>query len=67
MNNGLIVKSEPVRAYIYRVATALFVVLVAIGKISDNDVPMYLGLIAAILGLPLAVVNTSTKKEIPSE
>lgn len=53
--------SETTRAYIYRVLTALSVVVVAYGWLSEAEVALWLGVAAAVLGNGLAAVNTSTK------
>ena len=54
---------ESNRAYVYRIALALLPVLVAIGVLSDEMLPLVIGLIAAILPTTLAVQNTSTVEE----
>lgn len=53
--------SEAVRGYIYRLLTLVLVVLAAKGVIDGDDVVLYGGLIAGVLGLGLAAANTSTK------
>ena len=53
--------SESQRAYIYRVLTALSLVVVARGLVSESEVALWLGVAAAVLGNGLAAVNTSTK------
>jgi hypothetical protein len=55
--------SESTRAYIYRVLVALAGVLVLHGVIVADDVPVYLTLAEAVLGLGLglAAKNTSTR------
>jgi len=53
--------SETTRAYIYRVLTALSVVVVAYGWLTEAEVALWLGVAAAVLGNGLAAVNTSTK------
>lgn len=62
-NTGKLIKSEAVRAYIYRVLTAAVPILTFWGVVAETEVPLYIGLAAAILGLPVAAANTSTKKE----
>lgn len=62
-STGKIVVKEATRGYIYRVLTAAMPLLTLWGVVADNEVPLYIGLAGAILGLPLAAVNTSTKKE----
>lgn len=48
------------RAYVYRVIVALSTVAVAYGVISETEVTVLLGAIAAVLGTTLAAANTST-------
>jgi hypothetical protein len=60
-NNGSLIPSEPARAYVYRVLTALGAIAVATGKATGEEVALYLGLAATVLGLVLASANTSTK------
>lgn len=60
-NTGNIIKKESTRAYIYRVLTAAVPLLTLWGVVAENEVPLYIGLAAAILGLPVAAANTSTK------
>lgn len=57
--------SEPTRAYIYRVLVAVSVLAVAYGRISAAEVPLWLELASAVLGLGslLAAGNTSTLSE----
>lgn len=50
-----------VRAYLYRVATALGLVAGAYGLVSDEKLPLVLGLVATVLGTGQAVVYTPTK------
>lgn len=52
--------SESTRAYIYRVSLAVLPLLTAYGIVQESDVPLYIGLVAAILNVGLAVRNTST-------
>ena len=53
--------NESTRAYIYRVLLAVVPVLTARGIVSDSDASLIVALAAAILGIGLAVHNTSTK------
>ena len=57
--------SEPTRAYIYRVLVAVSVLAVAYGRIAAAEVPLWLELASAVLGLGslLAAGNTSTVTE----
>ena len=50
------------RAWTYRVVTALAPLLAFYGIISNESMPLWLGLAAAVLGNGLAVANTSTTK-----
>lgn len=52
-------KDEKVRGYIYRVAFAAGLVLVAKGVITEGDLLVYEALATALLGL--ASVNTTVK------
>ena len=52
-------KDEKVRGYIYRVACAVGLVLVAKGAITEGDFRLYETVAVALLGL--ASVNTSVK------
>lgn len=51
--------SEPTRAWIYRVITAVIPILTYYGVITDDIAPMIVALAAAFLGTGLAVMNTS--------
>lgn len=62
-DNGTLIKSEAKRAYFYRVLTAALPLLGLWGIVAENEIPLYLGLGAAILGGGLATANTTTKKE----
>lgn len=53
--------SEHVRAYIYRVLTAVSALAVVYGLIDADTVPVWLGLVAALTGNGLATLNTSRK------
>lgn len=58
--------SEPTRAWIYRVSTAAFAVLVAYGLLSPDEVSAWLQLAAAVSAFGssgLAAANTSTSRE----
>lgn len=59
---GNIIPNEAVRGYIYRVLVALVPILTVWGAVAETDAPLYLGLAAAFLGLPIAAFNTSVKK-----
>lgn len=52
---------ESVRAYIYRITLAALPLLTLWGVVQENEVPLYIGLAAAILNVGLATANTSTK------
>lgn len=57
--------SERTRAYLYRVALAALAVLAGYGLIGADEVPLWLTLIVALLGISstgLAVKNTSTDR-----
>lgn len=51
--------NESTRAWVYRVITAAIPLLTFYGVISDEVVPLIVGLVAAILGTGLAARNTS--------
>ncbi len=53
---------EHVRAYIYRVLTAVGAVLTFHGVITDTALTVYLSAAATVLGVGLAAANTSTKR-----
>ena len=56
---------EHVRAYIYRVLTALVPLLVAYGVVTEGTVGLWLQLAGAVLavgGTGLAAAHTSTKR-----
>lgn len=55
--------SESTRAYIYRILTAASLLVVAYGLASTEEVALWLGVAAAVLGNGLAAVNTSTKAD----
>lgn len=50
------------RAYLYRVTTAAGLIASAYGLISNDDLPLWLGLAAAVLGTGTAAANTTTKE-----
>ncbi len=52
---------ESTRAYIYRVLVVAQPLATAYGIIDDQKAALWLALAAAVLGLGLAVKNTSTK------
>ena len=52
-----------IRAYIYRIVTAVFATLIVYGVVGPGDAAVWFELVAAVLGLGtagLAAVNTST-------
>ena len=53
--------SEPVRAYIYRVLTAISVLVMFYGVASERETVLWLGVANAVLGNGLASMHTSTK------
>lgn len=56
--------TEAKRAYIYRIVLAVMVIAVARGFISQEEAPIWLEIVLAVLGLGsvgLATANTSTK------
>jgi hypothetical protein len=57
-------RSNPVRSYLYTVGVAVEAVLVGRGVITDNDAPLYVGLLVAVLGVPAVEVTRS--KVIPA-
>lgn len=55
--------SEPMRAWIYRVALALVVLATAFGVLADEaQIASVVGVITALIGNTLATANTSTKE-----
>lgn len=50
------------RAYVYRVLVAAVPLLVAYGVVSAEDAALWLGAVAAVLGLGLAAGNTSPRE-----
>jgi hypothetical protein len=54
--------TEPVRAYLYRIALAVIPLLIAGGVISDTDAALWAGLVAAVFSSGLAVRHTSTHR-----
>lgn len=58
--------SEKTRAYFYRVALAVLAVLVLVGVISGEDLPVWANVAAAVFAVAppaLATMNTSTKPQ----
>lgn len=55
------VPSEKVRAYVYRILVVLGPVLAFHGIATDVALTLYLALAAEVLGVGLAVRNTSTR------
>lgn len=59
-----LLKNEKIRAYIYRVLTAVLPLLILYGLLSETEAALYAGVGAAVLALgegALASVNTSTR------
>jgi hypothetical protein len=54
--------SDTVRAYWYRIATAVVPILTAYGVVGDREAAIWLGLAAAVFSTSLATVHTSTKE-----
>lgn len=55
---------ESTRAYIYRIVLAILAVALIYGLIRREDLPLWIELVAAVLGIgtnALATKNTSTK------
>lgn len=55
--------SEATRAYIYRIALAVLAALSLYGLIGPDEIPVWTGVIVAVLGIgttALATKNTST-------
>ena len=53
--------NEPTRAWIYRILVAAVPVLIAYGVLDEATAAVWVGLAAAVLGIGLAVGNTSIK------
>ena len=56
--------TESTRAYIYRIALAALAVLSLYGIIGPDEIPVWTGVVVAVLGIgtsALATKNTSTK------
>jgi len=53
--------NEPTRAWIYRVLVAAVPVAIVYGVLDEATAAVWIGLAAAVLGVGLAAVNTSTK------
>jgi hypothetical protein len=54
-------KTRSNRVYLYLVGLALAPILVSYGYISKEDVPLWLGLLLAVLGLGTATVKVNEK------
>lgn len=54
---------ESTRAWIYRVLTAVSLLVVFYGLATDAEAALWLGVINAVLGNGLATMNTSTDSE----
>lgn len=54
--------SMATRAYLYRVAGGIGLVVGGYGLMSDAKVALWLGLVSTVLGNGLAAANTSTSK-----
>lgn len=52
-------KTEPVRLYLYSVLVPLLAVLVVWGVVDAGDVPLYLAVLAALLGVPAVEIARS--------
>jgi len=52
--------TEQVRAYIYRILTAVGTLVMGYGMINANELAMWLGLATAVLNI-MPAANTSTK------
>jgi hypothetical protein len=63
----MLIKDEAIRAWIYRILTALLVVAVVFGIVSEEQAVSVGAVIAAIFGTTLAALNTSTKKEVSND
>lgn len=57
--------NEATRAYLYRILLAALPLLTAYGVVAEEMVPLIVALVAAVLGVGLAVGNTSTKSDAP--
>lgn len=53
--------SEKKRAYFYRIAGSAATLAVAYGLVTDEKAALWVAAAAAVLGLPMAAANTSTK------
>lgn len=56
-------KNEATRAWIYRVLVAVVPILVFYGAVDESQIAVWLGLASSVLGLGMASMNTSTKKD----
>ena len=57
--------NEATRAYIYRIALALLAVLSLYGLVGPDEIPVWTGVLVAVLGIGsagLATKNTTTDK-----
>ena len=57
--------NESTRAYIYRIILAALPIAVIYGVVRGDELPLYLSVVQAVLGISaagLATINTSTKK-----
>lgn len=54
--------SEQVRAYIYRILTAVGTLIMGYGFITTNELALWLGLATAVLNI-MPSANTSTKAD----
>lgn len=51
--------NESTRAWIYRITTAVLLLLTGLGVVTDSQVPLYLGLAGAVLNTGMAARNTT--------
>lgn len=58
-----LLKKQSTRAYLYRVLAGGLGVIAGYDLIADSSIPLWAGLGAALLGLGVAVNNTSTKPD----
>lgn len=59
--------SHPVRLYLHSLLVPLSAILVTRGIITQNDVPLYIGLATALLGIPAVEVaerKTVARKDL---
>ncbi len=60
--------SEAKRAYFYRIALAVMALAAAIGVVKGDDLPLWINIVGAVLGIGsagLATANTKTHPERP--